>query len=193
MLLSRGPPNHFHVVVRSPGATRLNLRRYARLIGTMRLLVSISVALPFLLVTVGCGGGSGTTVKTSGSPHVTKAAFITQADARCTRGNKKREALLLVYGKQHHLGTGRPLNRSRMADMISTMMLPEIKEEADRLVDKAAPQGDAAKLKAIALALKEAINKAKKNPLSVLSSQQTPFNKANELARTYGFHVCGQY
>jgi hypothetical protein len=74
--------------------------------------------------------------------------------------------------------------------LASAAALPPLEKEVQKLKALGAPSGDEAKVEAILAALGEAVEAGKENPQSLLVAEQTPFNRANALAKAYGLRIC---
>lgn len=153
----------------------------------------LSLALLLLLSVMGCGSSAETSAGQRESGALTKAVFIRRADRSCTKGNKRRELLAARYGEEHGFGANGPPTRAMLGAMISSTLLPEVREQTEELQDRTVPRGDGKKVAAIARALDEAIRRTERDPVSALNENHTPFARASDMARAYGFRVCGRY
>ena len=138
------------------------------------------VALLFALAALiaGCGGddeGSG-----SGEP-LTKAEFLEQGNAICAEGN---EAINAAAGD---------LNQNSPPEEIqafaSETLVPEVQNQIDGLRGLSPPEGDEATVEAILDAAQEANDQVEEDP-SAITSNEDPFNEANDLASEYGLQEC---
>jgi hypothetical protein len=131
-----------------------------------------------MLALAGCGGddeGSG-----SGEP-LTKAEFLEQGNAVCAEGNEAIEA------------AGADLNQNSPPEEIeafaSETLVPEIQGQIDGLRDLSPPEGDEDQVEAIIDAAQEANDQLEEDP-SLVTSNEDPFNEANDLASEYGLEEC---
>jgi hypothetical protein len=145
-------------------------------------------ALIAAMLASGCGSGAESPQTTSEAP--TKKVFIERADAMCRKENKQKENLAKKYGEEHHLGPNRPLNKARLEDLLVTLVLPKIREQAENLRHLTAPEGEGKRVEAVAKALEDAVTRAEDEPASVLIPARSPLLKANKAAEVYGFEIC---
>lgn len=142
---------------------------------------ALSIAL-FALAAGGCGGNSDST---AAAP--TKAAFIKQADAICAKADKEQEASLRSYAKTHPLGE---LSAGKQLEAAVRLGLPPLKQEATELGELTPPTGNEKQVERVVKEIEGALTKAESDPKLLVSSNTTPFNKPDKIAKEYGFHAC---
>lgn len=147
------------------------------IIGVLALVVALAAA--------SCGGDSGTTAS------LAKGSFIREADAIC---QKAQEEIIKGASKV-------PIDKSPQARakaefaMVSTLLIPTLEEEMDRLRALGAPTGDETKIQRILRLSENAITEAKEEPESYVAGEDyrsgsEHYGDANQLARKYGMKKC---
>ncbi|HEX4670240.1 MAG TPA: hypothetical protein VH275_09755 [Solirubrobacterales bacterium] len=165
---------------------------------SMNKLLALSIcalSLAIASIVTGCGSGEEATHASSsksapaetGVRALTKTEFIKQGDAICEKTDKRQEAGLKAYAKKDPLARATKQGQERM---VAAVGLPPIELEAKELSGLNSPSGDESKLKAVVEGIEEALEKAQRNPISVLSGSGNPFNKVDKLAARYGFKAC---
>jgi len=144
-------------------------------IGSLSLLAVLALAL----VAAGCGSSS----SDSTSDALTKADFIKQADAICTKGNKDITAAAAKLGNSP--------SEPQIEEFASSTIVPGIQDELDQIRELTPPAGDESKVNDFLDAADEATNKVKDDP-SLINASANPFADANKKAVAYGLKVCGQ-
>lgn len=154
---------------------------------TSRLAVAFVAGLS--LAFAGCGGddGNSTTATTSSSARApTKAAYVTQANAICT---KSRAAASAAAKKA--FPSGQP-SEDEITKYLKETFIPAIDDLVEQLRALTPPKGDGGTTKAIYDAVQAAADKAQADP-KVLNATgaESPFADANKQANAYGLTVCG--
>jgi hypothetical protein len=146
---------------------------------------TISILVCFLaagLLAAGCGSSDKSGEKSS----ITKAEFVKKGNAICAQGNKKIEAQ-----GQKLFGPNKKPSKAKLEEFASTVLLPSVEDQVNKIRALGAPKGDEAKVKAILDAADQGVQKGKQDPLSLTNEGADPFAKANRLAKAYGLKVCG--
>ncbi len=148
--------------------------------------ISISAALAAASFFTGCGGDNDNTTSASDST-LTKAEFISRADAICAKANKKDNAA----GDRFFKNNPNPTDAQHV-QFLNQHVIPGIQAEIDGVRALSPPSGDEEEVKAILDAAQQGLDEARQNPL-VLTQEQGPpaFAKADKLAAAYGLKVCG--
>jgi hypothetical protein len=147
-----------------------------------------------VLVSSGCGGSGNSGANTDGGQGITvqtgslsKAQFIKQADAICAKAVGKTRLAVQAYARQSRSS----LNDPKIdAKLINTVLLPEYKEEIDRIKALGAPSGDEEKIAAIIEETQQGLREAREDPVEFVN-RTSPFHKALRLGEAYGFNSCG--
>jgi hypothetical protein len=160
-----------------------------------RKLAAAATTVLVACVAAGCGGdgdddaATSTTATTSGAP-VSKAAFITAADAVCTKTNAKIQAAAAkLQAKSRKSGE---IPKTDVVKFFKQTSLPAYDDMVQQLGALTAPKSDEAKVDGIIASMAAAIDVVKDDPAKFASRNVSdPFADANKLARDYGMKVCG--
>jgi hypothetical protein len=142
----------------------------SRLIGGLATVVVLGVGV----VAIGCGGGD---------DNLTKAQFIKQADAICTKGNKQIDA---AAGKI--FTTKQQPSKAQLTQFASEALIPDIQGQVDDVRALNEPSDDEDQVNAFLDSAQAELDKGKKDPLYMTSDKS--FSETNKLGKQYGFKVC---
>ncbi len=151
------------------------------------LIATLAGVAAVAMIVAGCGSSS----DDSTSP-LTKAEFIAQADAICKKGNSEIESGIEDFEKEVGLGENEEPTKAQKVEASETVLIPEIKNQAEKLRNLEAPSKDEAEITAMLDALDEGVEEAEADPESLFTSSTAPFESANKMAKEYGLKVCGQ-
>jgi hypothetical protein len=156
------------------------------------------------LAVAGCGGGSdeadGKDAASTGSTDAaapSKAEFIRQVDAICTRGKKQVETEFASYLKKNKIkeigekGESPADAESHEIAVIETIAIPELQEQIEELKALQPPSDDEDEVEAFLDATEEGLSKGEEEPQALFSTTKKLFAKSDKLAQSYGFKVCG--
>lgn len=149
------------------------------------LALAALVALAALLA--GCGGGEETT--DSATVTLTKAEFIKQGDAICKEANEENEAEAEEYAEENGF-TLEKASDEQLEEAVGDVLVPSLERQADELDALGAPEGDEEQVEEIVVALEDATGEIADDPSLVFEGKT--LEEPNELAKAYGFEVCGQ-
>jgi hypothetical protein len=135
----------------------------------------------------GCGSSDSSTSSSSSSTTaaLSKAEFIKQADAICTKGNQAINA-----AQKKAFGPGKP-SKSQVEQFVNDALIPSIQTQISGVKALPAPAGDEATVTKMLDDSQAALDKAKQDPSALLSGGG-PFAQANQELKAYGLKVCGQ-
>jgi len=154
----------------------------------MKRRLAAAAAMVFVAcVAAGCGGDDKDSA--SDTPP-TKAAFITSADAVCTKIDADiNEAAAKLRDKSKKSGT---LPKQDVVNFFKGTSLPAYDDMVRQLGALVPPKGDDAKVDEILTALASAIDTVKADPDKFVSrTVEDPFADFNKRAKAYGMKVCG--
>jgi hypothetical protein len=145
------------------------------------LTLLAACALAVGLIAAGCGSSNDNNTTTTSS--ITKAEFVTKANAICQQGNQAiNQAGNSVFGK------GQKPSQDQLNSFATDTIIPNVQKQLDDIKALGFPDDQAAKIVNDA---QSTLDKAKADP-SVLTAQgQDPFADVNKEARAYGLTVCG--
>jgi hypothetical protein len=143
----------------------------------------------------GCGGGSDSTgSESTGSESgtaLTKAEFISQGDAICEQGNEEIEAGAEEFAEENEIDTQNP-KTAQQEELVSEVIVPNLKKQAEEIDALGAPSGEEAEVEAIVEALETGTGDIEDEPGTLVEGNAASFDKANKLAKEFGFKVCGE-
>jgi hypothetical protein len=154
----------------------------------MKMGVSI-VAVLVAAAVIGCGGGDG-----GGTSSVTKAEFISRADAICKKTITRREAAVLALLKEQR-ERGEPTAREvqeQTEEVLLEVALPALSQLTDELAALGRPAGGGNEVDAMIEAYRVAIEEAEAEPAIFVDGEADPFAQPRKLAVAYGAKVCYQ-
>jgi hypothetical protein len=145
----------------------------------LRAALALTAVVAFGAIAAGCGS-SGDDSSTS---DLTKAEFITKADAICQQGNQEIENA----AKQQFGGSGRP-SGPEVSQFITQSVIPNTQSQVDQIRALGAPSGDEDQINKMLDTVEADVEKAK----AAGDINEQTFAEGNALARQYGLKVCGQ-
>ena len=145
--------------------------------GPLSLLLTAAIGLSI----AGCGGDDEMT--TSGTP-LSKADFTAQANGICKEITDSARA-----EAEQEFSNGRPSD-AEIEAYISGGLVPKLEDQANRIDELGAPNGDVDQVSAIVDAMRSAIERIKSDPANAAADSSTPFDEANDLAAAYGLDDC---
>jgi hypothetical protein len=153
-----------------------------------RLIAAFLGVVVVAAIVAGCGGSSSDSSSTAtssgeGSSSLSKAGFVKQGDALCSKNNTviAKEAEKFTPGAGANAGAAEE-------ELVRGVFAPGIDRQAEEISSLGAPSGEEAEVEAIAEAIEAGAQRAEENPSSF---GKGAFAEASELARAYGFKVCG--
>lgn len=168
---------------------------------TRAAALAATAALAIVPLT-GCGGSgsdtsSSTTATTASSgdtsagASVSKATFIKEADAICTKAGKQTETEYATYAKKNKIVEGIEPSSTQIAVVTKTILVPALKRQTKEIGALDAPANDEALINEFLEAVSSATKKAEEEPQAGQSPEKL-LAKADKLIANYGFKVCGQ-
>jgi ABC-type glycerol-3-phosphate transport system substrate-binding protein len=161
-----------------------------------RLIVPLFAVLVVGLVAAGCGSSDDGTGSTGGSEtataSITKPELIKQGDAICEKGNQTIEDEADEFAEENGIDIENP-STSEQEEVVADVIAPSIQVQAEEIGALGAPSGEEDEVGAIVSAVEAAAEEAEENPSALVEGEGAgPFAEANELAKEYGFKVCGE-
>lgn len=159
----------------------------------MKFFLSIRwfAALPLaLLLASGCGGGGSDEVSvTTGS--LSKAQFISRADAICSAAFSNFTREYIAFGKKHPPPPSKAEQLEWLAEITETMLVPNYEPRFEEIGALGAPSGDEEKVSEFLTAFNRRLDEIKAEPTELTSSPY-PFKEASKLAQAYGLTGCAK-
>lgn len=151
-----------------------------------RLIALLAGVVAIAIVAAGCGSSSDSTETTAA---LSKAEFIKQGDAICTKGNESIDTEANEFAKENNVNTNKP-TKAQQEEVITDVVAPEVRKEGEEIAALGAPSGDEAEVEAIVAAVEGGADELEEEP-SLLVEGKNPLAKGSKLAGSYGFKVCG--
>jgi len=153
------------------------------------LLAAIAVLVALAALVAGCGGGDSTTDETV---TLTKTEFIKQGDAICKEGNEEISEGFEEYAEENDLPQNKEPSTEQGIEITETVILPNIQQQAEEIRELGAPEGDEDQVDELLTSLEDAVAEGEDDPELLFKGNTDPFAEVNELAKDYGFKVCGE-
>jgi hypothetical protein len=144
--------------------------------------VALAGALTLVLTAAGCGGASDDSADSAGP---TKAQFIKEGDVICQKSNVRESAGFKALEASNGSRQSTPMEE------LKVVVMPAVRNEIEEIGDLQAPPGEEDEVKAIVAAYEVAIERGERNLAGLLDGVDSRFTTAAELARSYGFKICG--
>ncbi len=145
-----------------------------------RLIMVIGVVAAVCMA-AGCGSSGDEAT----SAPLTKAQFIKQADAICTKATQEREAAADAWRKE--LPGGPAEAESKLEDGFREVIAPALKGQAEQLETLMAPEKDRAEVAHMVSTLSHASQMMEEEPKKALQSSVPQFERE---AKAYGLKTC---
>jgi hypothetical protein len=146
-------------------------------------LIALFAGVLLVALVAGCGS--------SGSDDsLTKAEFIKQADAICTKGEKSIEDGAEKFAEENDVNTEKP-TKAQQEEVIQQVVAPEIRQQAEEIGDLGAPSGEEDKVEAIVTSVEEGADELESKPAQLIEGKN-PLAAGSKLAKEYGLKVCGE-
>ena len=136
----------------------------------------------------GCGGSDDSETSGGEQETLSKAQWVKQADAICTKANDRQEALLQKVAEDVR---GAP-SKSEQADFVVNAGVPPLREAAASLEELGAPAGEEEKVEDFIDALEKAIDETEAEPVEFAEAKSAPFTPVERQAEKLGLEICGR-
>jgi hypothetical protein len=157
---------------------------------TVRIPIFATVAVAAIAwIAAGCGGGGTTTTTTTDS--LSKAEFIKQADAICSKAGKQTQAEFVAFAERSGIGKGKEPNPSQYSEIATTILAPALKQQVKEIGALEPPEQDKDLITQFLGAVNQAIATVESEPQAARSPEKL-LSDADKLIKGYGFKVCGQ-
>jgi maltose-binding protein MalE len=159
-----------------------------------RPITMLAGVVAIAIVAAGCGSSSDDTSGSSDTTETTaalsKAEFIKQGDAICTKGNKSIETEANEFAEENKVNTKKP-TKAQKEEVITEVVAPSVRKQGEEIAELGAPSGDEAEVEAIVAAVEGGAEELEEDP-NLLIEGKNPLAKGSKLADSYGFKVCGE-
>ena len=157
-------------------------------------VTTLLAALAIAAFAVGCGGedeDASSAAAAGSASSLTKAEFISKANAICARRKRKLLRDLsdysLAYREQH---PNRRASANAFPGGLRTVGIPGLQAQADELRKLGLPADDEGGAEAYLDAFQEAIDSARDRPRTDGAQFLRDFEESRDLARDYGIGAC---
>jgi hypothetical protein len=134
------------------------------------------------------GEAEGGADESSSGPAPSKAAFIKEADAVCTKAEVKLSEEVIDFAKENGIDIEKEEEPSddQKTEIYETIVLPNIANQAKELEALTPPKGDEAKIEELTSTLSDEAENADPSNLD-----ESTFEDASKMAQEYGLTSCG--
>ncbi len=146
-------------------------------------LIALFAGVLLIALVAGCGSSSD-------SSSLTKAEFIKQADAICTKGEKAIETGAEKFAEENNVNTEKP-TKAQKEEVITQVVAPSIRKQGEEISELGAPSGDEDKVEAIVDSVEEGADELESKPAQLFEGKN-PLAAGSKLAKEYGLKVCGE-
>lgn len=154
-------------------------------------ILALTAALIAASVLVAGCGGSGDDASGSGVA-LTKAQYITKANAICDKGSKATVDGYDAFYNKYPVAQGQQLTKAQETELVRVVIIPNVGNQARQLEELPAPEGDEAEVAAFVGTLNEAVETLESDPLAFYKPEASnPLLPAAEAAGAYGLSHCG--
>lgn len=149
------------------------------------LLAAIAALVALSALVAGCGGGDdGDTTVT-----LTKAELIEKGDAICAKANKQSETEAEDFAKENDFELA-GASKEQLEEAVAEVLVPSLNQQVEELDALGAPEGDEEQVEEIIVSLEDAAGEIEDDPALVF--QGAVLKEPSQLAKDYGFEVCGE-
>ena len=172
----------------------------------MRRIAALVFAMLALgLVAAGCGGGGdstggGSSADTTGGETTdgstessgtapTKAAFIKEGDAICTKDEAELNKEIEAFAKENNIDLEKAeLSPDQETELFQELVLPNIAKQGEELAALTPPEGDEETVEELTDTLNSEVEEAEEEGGQ---PNNDTLAEATKLAKAYGFKSCG--
>lgn len=148
----------------------------------LKAILAIAMAIALVAVTA-CGSDDG------GEEALTKVEFIEQGDEICRQAEKRSEPEAEEFAEENDFELEKATD-AELEEAIAAVLVPALEQQAEEIDALGAPEGDEEEIEAIVVALRDGAAEVDDDPS--LAFEGEPLKEASQLARDYGFEVCGE-
>jgi hypothetical protein len=153
-------------------------------------LVLVVGAMAIGLVAAGCGSSDDSSSDSAAS--LTKAEFIKEGNAICTKGNAEIESGYESFSKENDLSETKAPSEAVQEEAAEEILIPAITTQLEELRALGTPEGDEGEVDEILTGAEEAVEEGEEDPATLIGSDAGGFTEVNKQARAYGLTVCGE-
>jgi hypothetical protein len=147
-------------------------------------------AMAVALVAAGCGSSDNSSSESTAS--LTKAEFVKEGNAICTKGNAQLDSEFEAFSKEHGISETKAPSKAVQEEAAEEILIPAITTQVEELRALGTPEGDEGEVDEILTGAEEAVEEGEEDPASLIGNGSGGFTEVNKLAREYGLTVCGE-
>jgi hypothetical protein len=151
------------------------------------LIATLAGVMAIAMIVAGCGSSSD-----DSTSSLTKAEFISQADAICKKGNAEIESGFESFAKENGIKENEEPSKAQGTEVSETILIPNVKNQSEELRALGTPSGSEDEVSAMLDSLDEGVEEAEAEPEALFTGKTDPFRPANKMAQEYGLKVCGE-
>ena len=150
------------------------------------LIATLVGVVAIAAIVAGCGGSDDDTAS------LTKAQFMSKADAICNKGNAEIESEFEAFADEHNISEKKEPTKAQQVELAETVLVPNVANQAEELRTLDAPSGDEGQISAMLDSLEQGVEESEDDPEALFKAKSDPFGPANKMAKAYGLKVCGR-
>jgi hypothetical protein len=141
----------------------------------------VSVGVLSVLALGACGGGSAKNA-------LTRAGYVERGNVVCNDAQNR----IGSAGDAAFPEKGQTPSAERVQDFVSKTLGPELKQTYSKLKDLKPPSDDQSRIGDMLDQLKMGVDKVTSDPTVIVSRDNNPFQRFDELANDYGLKTCSE-
>jgi len=155
---------------------------------TRQLMAILAGVVAVAAIVAGCGSGDDATAS------LTKAEFVKQANAICSKGSDEinKEIQAFVKKKNAKKDAAGELTKAEISEIAATIVVPSFDAQTDQLHELGAPSGAEDEITAILDSFDKGVEVGERKPETLFNGKTNPFGDTAKKATEYGLEGCGQ-
>jgi hypothetical protein len=152
-----------------------------------RLFALFATALVGVLV-AGCGSSD----DSESTASLSKAEFVKQGNAICSKGNAKLESEFEDFADEHNFKKNKKPSEAEFEEATETILIPGISNQVEEIRALGTPEGDEGEVDELLTGAEEAVEEGEEDPVGFAEGESPKLKEVNKQAREYGLTVCGE-
>lgn len=154
-------------------------------------LLAVLAAIFAVGLIAGCGSSDDSTDTETVEETVTltKTEFIAQGDQICKQAEEDSEAEAEEFAEENGFSLENASDE-QLEEAVAEVLIPALDRQAEEIEALGAPEGDEEQVEAILTALEDGSAEIADDPS--IAFEGDALKEANDLAKDYGFKVCGE-
>ena len=173
-----------------------------------KLLTALLAVMAVAALVAGCGGGSDSSSSSestsadstaadstesepsSDGSAPTKAVFIKEADAICSKADGELAEEITDYAEENEIDPEKEPSEDQQVELYEEVVIANIDRQADELAALTPPEGEEEEVESLVSSLEEGVAEAEDDPQQLVEGKN-PLADASKKANAYGMTVCG--